>query len=129
MNLEDIISGWNGCVCSGGGESCDFSVATVTFINSASGKSYTLVPIWPTIGENELEYPNGMSDLVEVFSSKVVGIPMYKDKAVLPLGGWFNDVDTEVPPIMTGGVSFDAPNFNITGDGTITFSGTKGGIS
>ena len=113
----------------GGGGGGDYSTATVTFINSASGKSYTLLPIWPTIGENELEYPKGETGSVEVFSSQEFGIPMYKGKAVLPLGNWIDDVDNEVMPITTGGVSFDLLNFNITGDGTITFSGTKGSIS
>lgn len=36
MNLEDIISGQNGCVCSGSG-SCDFSTATVHVVNNTGG--------------------------------------------------------------------------------------------
>lgn len=29
MNLEDILAGWNGCVCSGEGGSSDFTTAQV----------------------------------------------------------------------------------------------------
>lgn len=107
----------------GGGGGGDFSTAIVTFINSASGKAYTIYPIWPAIGENGLDYTTG--DSIDVSSSYEFEIPMYKGKAVIPAGDWIDNADFDVMPTTTGGVSFDATNFNITGDGTITFSGTK----
>lgn len=44
MNLEDVLAGWNGCVCSGGegggGGSSDFSTAQVTLICNASDEVF-----------------------------------------------------------------------------------------
>ena len=43
MNLEDIISGWNGCVCSGEGGS-GVTMAKVTFSNYTNDPLYIIVP-------------------------------------------------------------------------------------
>lgn len=106
----------------GGGGDSDFSTAEVTFINSESGKLYTVNPVWPAIAEDGLKYPDGTVS-IDVASSHTFMIPMYKGRAVVS-PDCISDSDTQVMPTFTGGVEFDESyNFVITGDGTITAKG------
>lgn len=127
MNLEDIISGWNGCVCSGGGGDSDVTTAQVTFINSVEGKSYSVFPPFYFIAEGVIGY-NSFAPLIVGNSSVPVVVPLGENGAIWGLE-IFNEVDYDVPPIATGDITIDLDNsvIIITGDGTITAAGSSGG--
>lgn len=57
--------------------------------------------------------------------SVVVNVLVYGSGAVYPLASTFADVDMNVAPVATGGVSFDANNLTIVGEGTFTAAGQQ----
>ena len=124
MNLEDIISGWNGCVCSGEGGGGDLTTAQVTFINSAEGTSYTVYPPFYFIADGVIG--TTLSPLT-VAESLVLTVPLGENGAVWQLST-IDDINYDVLPTATGDVTIDFDNFAIiiTGDGTITAAGSGG---
>ena len=107
----------------------DFSVAHVTFVNSAEtiNSSYTVaIPKVLTSPENAIY---AMQTVVDSDSSVIVDVPLYKGKCIMDLR-YISGINMSVDPTSTGGVSIvidpeeeDPPMLVITGDGTFTAAG------
>lgn len=100
MNLEDIISGWNGCV----GGSCEvgnLKTAKVTFINSAPDHGSYLVFVPHLVVE-----PMGIfleNDPVEVVNEVTLDIPIGTVFVDDHLDNLYSTTeDKSIPPVITG---------------------------
>lgn len=117
MNLEDIISGWNGCVCSGGG-GCDFSTATVHIVNNTDGSS--VIGNCPLVGTLDGVTYTGTSFYIEE-EEKDLTVILYGNN-----GAALNFADTISYTYVASGnierVDPVYPAFFVTGDCTVTVS-------
>ena len=123
MNLEDIISGWNGCVCSDGGSAgdCVLSTVSVTFTTigspGASEGTYALVN-----GEEIVPIYELMNNPMDVFDIILVNgeaqgefytiEPVTTYSGAITLGTPEQDGDLYITP------------FTITGECAVTLVGS-----
>ena len=130
MNLEDVLAGWNGCVCSGeggGGGGEDITTATITFINTGGEGTVYGVNIPSVIYDDCFDYNHVFLDpeSYSVTDSTDVIATLYKGKVIYPLNSIY-DGDADTMPTSSGGVSIDMENnaIVVTGDGTLTWVGS-----
>lgn len=104
----------------GGGGSSDFSIAEVTFINSAEGGYYDV--LLPYVTEGRIEYGTGGATVSD--EPVTVLVPLYQGVAGIGLD-MFENIDDQVTPVVTGDITFDPETFYyvVMGDGTITLAG------
>ncbi len=103
----------------GGGGSSDLSTAEITFVNSGSSGAYNV--------EITRVVDNALNTGTETIStSKTVTVPLYKGVYTISLMAVYN-VNTEVLPTGSGGVTVDIDNLLVTfaGDGTFTAQSTS----
>lgn len=105
---------------SGGGG--DFSTAEVTFVNTEEGKEYTAHPLVLSNGVIKI-------DSFAVATSVTVTVPLGENGTVLGLDVIDPD-SVSGAPTASGDIQFDlmAGGYVVTGDGTITAAGSRGGI-
>lgn len=100
-----------------GGGSSDFSTAEVTFVNNSEEEVFVFLPIVVDALPIPPFYPaQSSSDFSLVGEEELTfSIILYKGNA----GGHFTGASTAV---ATGDIVIDLDSFNVTGDGTVTFS-------
>lgn len=103
----------------GGGGGGDLSSATVTFINTALGKYYAV--LFPTFEPGD---PGLRASPLAVGDEVSVTTPLYKGVAYINPQIQIQEMNYDVMPTFTGGISLDDGLIKITGDGTITAAGT-----
>lgn len=108
------------CLEGGGGDS-DFGTAEVTLTNSGEPGSVAayvlaLINVNTELIFNDFSVPAG--------NPVVIKVPLYKGKCVCPL--IVDNIDMEVMPTVTGGVTLDLDNNSviITGDGGFSAKGS-----
>ena len=99
----------------GGGGSSDFSTATITF--DAVGGYYT-VYLSAIDNNGDLRFLEQ-----EIHGTTTFHVPLYNGKAILMYNS-IKDIDGGVMPTLTGDVEMGADGLVITGDGSITATGT-----
>ena len=111
INIIDSVAS------TGGGGDSDFSIAKVTFISSANKYYCSMIII---DGDANTFRQIEVTDVMPV----TVEVVLYKAKTIMDLG-IFSDIDGNVLPQTTGGVSIDFDNsaFIITGNGSFTAAG------
>ena len=105
----------------GGGGGGDFSIAEVTFVNTASTGSYTVGCV---VFTDETGF-NIEAISVRGNSSDTVPVPIYKSVPFVLDFTNFRDVDENVMPTVSGSIEMGASGFSISGDGTITLKGVE----
>ncbi len=103
---------------SGGGGSSDFSIAHVTFINTAQNGRYYTVRCHHIIGE----YMEFRAEDITTIAPRTLDVVLYKGEQYIEAWDW----DTSVAPVITGDITYDSEEeaFIITGDGSISLVGT-----
>lgn len=105
---------------SGGGDggSSDFSIAHVTFINTAQNGRYYSVRC-PHIIEEYMEY---RTEDITLIAPSVLDVVLYKGEQYIVTMDW----DTSIAPVITGDITYDSEEeaFIIAGDGSISLVGT-----
>ena len=103
------------------GGSSDFSIANVTFISEAYGYGVYIA----FVDEEEEAIYQHVSQNVFDDSPITLKIPLYKGKFYIEPTAAFTNMNPEVYPQFTGGITYDSDigYFVITGDGTFTASG------
>ena len=121
MNLEDVLAGWNGCVCSGEGGGCDFSTATVHIVNNTGGSSIT--GFCPLVGTFDgVTYTVTSFYVEEEEQEQDVTVILYGNNGAALT---FTDLSSYTTYTISGNIERldpDYPNFIVTGDCTVTVS-------
>lgn len=119
-----VLSGMLDEINSDGGDSNDFSTATVTFLNTASSGGYDVFA--GTCTDDGFTITHHMAT---IDSPAQFLIPLYKGSAFFPLSTMINAQQLqEELPTTSGGVSLDMQTGNliIIGDGTFAAKGNEG---
>ena len=109
--VEDSESGESG------GGSSDFSIAHITFINTAQNSRYYTVKC-PNIFEGYMEFHE---ENVTTIAPRTIDVILYKGEQYVEAWEW----DTSIAPVIVGDITYNSENegFIITGDGSISLVG------
>lgn len=103
----------------GGGTTSDYTTATLSLTNNLSDSARFAVPNILADPEN-LNVSDALVD-VEASATKTVTVVMYKGKAMCRLLA----LSKFVKGTATGSIAGNSPDFEITGNGTITVTATE----